>query len=61
VVFFCKYGNRILSKCELYERVWGWEGISEENRVMVEIHGIGEGIEGEGWRGEVVVKVGGVG
>ncbi|MCP1135341.1 response regulator transcription factor [Paenibacillus polysaccharolyticus] len=45
LLFFCKHPNRIFTKSELYERVWGSEAISDDNTVMVHIHRIRERIE----------------
>lgn len=45
LLFLCQYPNRIFSKQELYERVWGDKHIADDNTVMVHVHRIRERIE----------------
>lgn len=45
LLFLCKNPNRIFTKSELYERVWGEESLHDDNTVMVHIHRIRERIE----------------
>jgi two-component system response regulator RegX3 len=45
LLFFCKNPNRLFTKSELYESVWGDESLSDDNTVMVHIHRIRERIE----------------
>ncbi|MGF9697754.1 MULTISPECIES: response regulator transcription factor [Paenibacillus] len=61
LLFFCKHPNRIFTKSELYERVWGSESISDDNTVMVHIHRIRERIEADPSRPELLVNVRGLG
>jgi len=61
LLFFCKHPNRIFSKRELYERVWGEDVFSEDNTVMVHIHRIRERIERDPSRPEYLVNVRGIG
>ncbi|WP_128100826.1 response regulator transcription factor [Paenibacillus sp. DCT19] len=61
LLFFCKHPNRIFTKSELYERVWGSEAISDDNTVMVHIHRIRERIEADPSTPEFLVNVRGLG
>ncbi|GIP20742.1 DNA-binding response regulator [Paenibacillus sp. J22TS3] len=61
LLFLCQNPNRIFTKTELYERVWGMDGISEDNTVMVHIHRIRERIEVNPSRPEYVINVRGMG
>ncbi|MEK3835932.1 response regulator transcription factor [Paenibacillus sp. FSL R7-0128] len=61
LLFFCKHPNRIFTKSELYERVWGSEAISDDNTVMVHIHRIRERIEADPSNPELLVNVRGLG
>ncbi|PZD94966.1 DNA-binding response regulator [Paenibacillus sambharensis] len=45
LLFLCKHPNRLFTKSELYERVWGEDSWSDDNTVMVHIHRIRERIE----------------
>jgi len=45
LLFFCKHPNRVFTKGELYERVWGENSISDDNTIMVHIRRIRERIE----------------
>ncbi|WP_028544897.1 response regulator transcription factor [Paenibacillus taiwanensis] len=45
LLFLCKHPNRIFSKGELYEKVWGLDALKDDNTVMVHIHRIRERIE----------------
>lgn len=58
---FCKHPNRIFTKSELYERVWGSEAISDDNTVMVHIHRIRERIEADPSNPVFLVNVRGLG
>lgn len=59
--FFCKHPNRIFTKSDLYERVWGSEAISDDNTVMVHIHRIRERIESDPSNPVFLVNVRGLG
>ncbi|WP_154887324.1 response regulator transcription factor [Paenibacillus xylanexedens] len=61
LLFFCKHPNRIFTKSELYERVWGSEAISDDNTVMVHIHRIRERIEKDPSNPAFLVNVRGLG
>ncbi|MGF6356653.1 two-component system response regulator RegX3 [Paenibacillus sp. 4624] len=61
LLFFCKHPNRIFTKSELYERVWGSEAISDDNTVMVHIHRIRERIEEDPSNPAFLVNVRGLG
>jgi DNA-binding response OmpR family regulator len=45
LLFFCQNPNRVFSKKQLYEHVWGEHSFSDDNTVMVHIHRIRERIE----------------
>lgn len=45
LLFFCQNPNRVFSKRQLYEHVWGEQSFSDDNTVMVHIHRIRERIE----------------
>lgn len=45
LLFFCQNKNRVFSKQQLYERVWGEESMSDDNTVTVHVHRIRERIE----------------
>ncbi|GED71595.1 DNA-binding response regulator [Brevibacillus reuszeri] len=61
LLFFCKNPNRIFSKSELYERVWGEHSIRDDNTIMVHIHRIRERIEPDPAQPEYLVNVRGLG
>ncbi|MCP1312034.1 response regulator transcription factor [Paenibacillus tyrfis] len=61
LLFFCKHPNRIFNKQELYERVWGDSGFSDDNTVMVHIYRIRERIERNPAEPELLVTVRGLG
>lgn len=61
LLFLCQNPNRIFTKAELYERVWGMDGISEDNTVMVHIHRIRERIEANPARPQYIINVRGMG
>lgn len=61
LLFFCKHPNRIFTKSELYERVWGSEALRDDNTVMVHIHRIRERIEADPSNPELLVNVRGLG
>ncbi|GIQ63526.1 response regulator transcription factor [Paenibacillus cisolokensis] len=61
LLFLCRNPNRIFTKSELYEKVWGEQAISDDNTVMVHIHRIRERIEPEPGKPEYLVNVRGLG
>ncbi|OCT14794.1 DNA-binding response regulator [Paenibacillus pectinilyticus] len=61
LLFLCKNPNRIYTKSELYEKVWGEEAFSDDNTVMVHIHRIRERIEADPSYPKFIVNVRGLG
>ncbi|MFC4597385.1 response regulator transcription factor [Cohnella hongkongensis] len=61
LLFFCKNPNRIFTKSELYERVWGVNSLSDDNTIMVHIHRIRERIEPDPGNPVYLVNVRGLG
>lgn len=61
LLFFCKHPNRVFTKSELYERVWGENSVNDDNTVMVHIHRIRERIEPDPARPKYLVNVRGLG
>lgn len=61
LLFLCKNPNRIFSKSELYEKVWGDDAFSDDNTVMVHIHRIRERIEADPSNPKFIVNVRGLG
>ena len=61
LLFFCKHPNRIFSKSELYEHVWGEEALNDDNTVMVHIHRIRDRIERDPANPQLIVNVRGMG
>ena len=45
LLFLCQNPNRVFSKKQLYEHVWGEQSFSDDNTIMVHIHRIRERIE----------------
>lgn len=61
LLFLSKNPNRIFTKSELYERVWGENSLSDDNTIMVHIHRIRERIEPDPSQPEYLVNVRGLG
>lgn len=61
LLFLCKHPNRVFSKSELYERVWGGTMLNDDNTVMVHIHRIRERIELDPSNPTIIVNVRGIG
>jgi len=61
LLFLCKHPNRVFSKSELYEAVWGEDALHDDNTVMVHIHRIRERIEENPSTPQFVVNVRGMG
>src|SRR5690606_267187 len=57
LLFLCKHPNRVFSKSELYERVWGESMLNDDNTVMVHIHRIRERIERDPAKPQFLVNV----
>lgn len=47
LLFLCRNPNIVFSKSQLYESVWGFDGASDDNTVMVHIRKIRERIEAD--------------
>lgn len=61
LLFFCKHPNKIYSRAQLYEQVWGEESMNDDNTVMVHIRRIREKIETDPSNPQVLVTVRGLG
>ncbi|MFC3804200.1 response regulator transcription factor [Cohnella sp. GCM10012308] len=61
LLFLCKHPNRVFTKSELYERVWGEHSVNDDNTVMVHIHRIRERIEPNPAQPQYLVNVRGLG
>ncbi|MFC6332864.1 response regulator transcription factor [Paenibacillus septentrionalis] len=61
LLFLCKHPNRVFSKSELYEYVWGESMLNDDNTVMVHIHRIRERIELDPSNPQIIVNVRGIG
>ncbi|TVX94770.1 response regulator transcription factor [Paenibacillus agilis] len=61
LLYLCKHPNRIFSKGELYEQVWGLDAVKDDNTVMVHIHRIRERIEEKPSEPTYLVTVRGMG
>jgi len=61
LLFLCENPNRIFTKRELYERVWGEDAFNDDNTVMVHIHRIRERIEADPANPQFIVNVRGLG
>ena len=61
LLFLCKHPNRVFSKSELYERVWGDHVLNDDNTVMVHIHRIRERIEHDPTNPQLLINVRGMG
>ncbi|WP_312472191.1 response regulator transcription factor [Neobacillus sp.] len=61
LLFFCKHPNRLFSKNQLYEKVWGEEFLGEDNTVMVHIRKLREKIEDNPSKPRHIITVRGLG
>jgi len=61
LLFFCQNPNRLFTKTQLYEQVWGEHSISDDNTVMVHVHRIRERIEKTSGAPEYLITVRGLG
>lgn len=59
--YFCKHPGVVFSKSQLYEAVWGIDGMGEDNTVMVHIRRIRERIEENPSDPQYLVTVRGLG
>lgn len=58
---FCQHPNQVLSKEQLYEHVWGFEGFVDDNTIMVHIRKLREKLEADPSCPEYIVTVRGIG
>lgn len=61
LLFFCKNPGIVFSKTQLYEAVWGYDSLADDNTVMVHIRKLRERIEVDPGNPEYVVTVRGLG
>lgn len=61
LLYLCKNPNMVFSKAQLYEAVWGIDGMGDDNTVMVHIHKIRERIESDLGAPRYLVTVRGLG
>lgn len=61
LLFFCKHPNRLYSRAQLYEQVWGGETFNDDNTVMVHIRRIREKIEEDPGNPKILLTVRGLG
>ncbi|MEJ8545378.1 response regulator transcription factor [Brevibacillus borstelensis] len=61
LLFLCKNPNIVYSKSQLYEAVWGIDGIGDDNTVMVHIRKIRERIEADPGNPQLLLTVRGLG
>lgn len=61
LLFLCKRPNRIFSRSQLYELVWGEESLSDDNTVIVHIRRLREKIEADPGNPQLLVTVRGLG
>lgn len=61
LLYLCKHPNRIFSKADLLEAVWGFEHFADENTVSVHIRRIRERIEVNPSKPELLLTVRGLG
>ncbi len=61
LLFLCMHPNRVFSKQQLYEQVWGEESMGDDNTVMVHIRRLREKIELDPGKPEWIVTVRGLG
>ncbi|MCM3041421.1 response regulator transcription factor [Paenibacillus motobuensis] len=61
LLFLCKHPGIVFSKAQLYEEVWGMDGLGDDNTVMVHIRKIRERIENDPGNPEYLLTVRGLG
>ena len=59
--YFCDHPNRVLSKDQIYEKVWGVPSYGDSNTVMVHIRKLREKIEKDPSSPEYIVTIRGLG
>jgi DNA-binding response OmpR family regulator len=61
LAFLCAHPNRVFSKAQLYEQIWGAESLGDDNTVMVHVRRLREKIEVNPSKPEWLVTVRGLG
>ncbi|MEK8127037.1 response regulator transcription factor [Paenibacillus filicis] len=61
LLYLCRNPNMVFSKSQLYEAVWGLDGIGDDNTVMVHIRKIRERIEPDPGNPRFLVTIRGLG
>lgn len=61
LLYFCKNPNKVISKEKLFEAVWGYESMVDDNTVMVHIRRIREKIEPKPSEPRYLITVRGLG
>ncbi|WP_124728265.1 response regulator transcription factor [Staphylospora marina] len=61
LAFLCAHPDRVFSRGQLYEQVWGEESLGDENTVMVHVRRLREKIERDPGKPEFLVTVRGLG
>lgn len=61
LLFLCKNPNRIYTRAQLYEQIWGDESMNDDNTVMVHIRRIREKIEKDPSNPKALVTIRGLG
>ncbi|WP_409346256.1 response regulator transcription factor [Paenibacillus sp. MBLB4367] len=61
LLYLCKHPNMVFSKSQLYEAVWGIDGVGDDNTVMVHVRKIRERIEPDPGEPKYLVTVRGLG
>lgn len=59
--YLCRHPNKVFSKSQLYEAVWGMDGLGDDNTVMVHIRKARERIEADPGNPALLVTVRGLG
>lgn len=61
LVFFCSHPNQVFSKDQLYENVWGFDSLIDDNTIMVNIRRLREKIEVNPSKPQLLKTIRGVG
>ncbi len=56
--YFMIHQNQVLSKTQIYEAVWGWDGEGSENSVEVYVHSLRNKLESTGYQRVLYTKRG---
>lgn len=59
--FFCKYPNQVFSKEQIYEQVWGYDSLIDDNTIMVYMRRLREKIEINPSKPEFLKTIRGIG